>query len=115
MSSELAGLVRFIDEERQRQNLSMRELAERGGMTAPTVSRILSGQTSPSLASLEALAQGLGYSFIAFLLKAGHSVSGFEEMELGSVYKKLSAHDRQSVLLLARALLKNEEEDPGRS
>ena len=37
-------------------------------MASGTISRILSGQVSPSLDSIEALAKGLGYSLESFIL-----------------------------------------------
>lgn len=45
---------------RQKQNLSLRRLAERVGLTPSLISQIERGQTNPSVASLYAIAQSLG-------------------------------------------------------
>lgn len=56
---------------RQQKNLSQRALAEVAGISAAALSQIESGQTSPSVATLEKLADGLGLSMAAFFLDAG--------------------------------------------
>lgn len=61
----LAGRIRFL---REQQGLSQRALAEAAGVSAAALSQIESGQTSPSVATLEKLADGLGISMAAFFL-----------------------------------------------
>ena len=61
----LANKIRFF---REQHGLSQRALAEAAGVSAAALSQIESGQTSPSVATLEKLADGLGISMAAFFL-----------------------------------------------
>ncbi len=56
---------------RERQGLSQRALAENAGISAAALSQLEAGQTSPSVATLEKLADGLGVAIAAFFLDAG--------------------------------------------
>ena len=57
----LAGtLAARLREERRRQRLSLRKLAEASGLSPTTVHQIEAGRGSPSLATLQALASTLG-------------------------------------------------------
>ncbi|MFQ5581603.1 MAG: helix-turn-helix domain-containing protein [Mariprofundaceae bacterium] len=53
---------------RESKGLSLRALAEAAGVSPATLSQVESGQTSPSVATLEKLADGLGMSVAAFFL-----------------------------------------------
>ncbi len=59
-----------IRELRAGRGLSQRALAEAAGISAAALSQIESGQVSPSVATLEKLADGLGVSVAAFFLDA---------------------------------------------
>jgi len=72
---------------REQQGLSQRGLADAAGISAPALSQIESGQTSPSVATLEKLADGLGIAMAAFFLDAGEN----QDVEL------LSLDDRPAV------------------
>lgn len=61
----LADRIRLF---REQQGLSQRALAEAAGVSAAALSQIESCQTSPSVATLEKLADGLGISMAAFFL-----------------------------------------------
>lgn len=74
---------------RESSGLSIRALAEAAGISPATLSQIESGQTSPSVATLEKLADGLGLRVAAFFLEAGNEV----DVEL------FSLHDRPGVAL----------------
>lgn len=104
-SAGVRRLVRFIIEETKRQNLSQRELSERSGAGQATISRIFSGHAAPSLESLEALAKGLGYSLVSFLLLFAQSKQGLYAAEIADLLAKLPEGDQQIVLELTRALL----------
>jgi ribosome-binding protein aMBF1 (putative translation factor) len=51
---------RLIVDARCAQNMTQAELAQRTGIKQPNISRIENGTTSPTLSTLEALAEGLG-------------------------------------------------------
>jgi len=57
---------------RQQQGLSQRALAEQAGISAAALSQLESGQNSPSVATLEKLADGLGIAVAAFFLDTGN-------------------------------------------
>ena len=107
--------MRFIDVERARQNLGQNELAERSGIGGGTLSRILSGQTKPSLESLQRLAKGLGYSFYAFLALASGSEEELENRQLIHLFGQMVKHDREILLELARSLLDKQKRDAQQS
>jgi len=56
---------------RQQQGLSQRALAEQSGISAASLSQLESGLSSPSVATLEKLADGLGIAVAAFFLETG--------------------------------------------
>lgn len=58
---------------REQHGLSQRALAEAAGISAAALSQIESGQVSPSVATLEKLADGLGIAVAAFFLDTGES------------------------------------------
>ncbi|MDQ6954340.1 MAG: helix-turn-helix domain-containing protein [Mariprofundaceae bacterium] len=55
---------------REKQSLSQRSLAEQAGISAAALSQLESGRASPSVATLEKLADGLGISIASFFLQA---------------------------------------------
>ncbi len=63
----IAEKIRFL---REQQQLSQRALAERAGISAAALSQLEAGQTSPSVATLEKLADGLGVAVAAFFVDA---------------------------------------------
>lgn len=98
----LARIIRFIDEERERQGLSGRELSERANLGVTTVSRILSGQAAPGLDTLDAIAQALGYTLESLLMIGLQEARKQKEMQhLMAAFDELSAGEREAVLGLA--------------
>tara|TARA_B100000575_G_C23119742_1_gene647797 strand:- start:605 stop:1246 length:642 start_codon:yes stop_codon:yes gene_type:complete len=65
--TELSKIVgQSVKTQRQIAGMSLRELAKLSNISAAMVSRIENGQVSPSLATLEALAEALAISVITF-------------------------------------------------
>jgi len=56
---------------RQQHGLSQRALADQAGISAASLSQLESGQSSPSVATLEKLADGLGLAVASFFLETG--------------------------------------------
>ncbi|MDX8401073.1 MAG: XRE family transcriptional regulator [Mariprofundaceae bacterium] len=67
----MTDVAKRIQRLREQQGLSQRALAEAAGISAAALSQLEAGQTSPSVATLEKLADGLGVSVAAFFLEAG--------------------------------------------
>jgi len=63
--NDIANKIRFL---REQQGLSQRSLADAAGISASSLSQLESGQSSPSVATLEKLADGLGKTVAAFFL-----------------------------------------------
>lgn len=61
-----------LDRERERQGLTKQELANRAGLLAPAVRRVLSGRANPTLSTLSILADALG---LEVSLQPGSSTS----------------------------------------
>ena len=61
----LAEKIRFL---REQQGLSQRALADAAGISPAALSQLEAGQTSPSVATLEKLADGLGKTVASFFL-----------------------------------------------
>lgn len=99
--SRVGELKAFIRAELARQNLAQNELAERAGLDTGTMSRILQDRgTTPTLASLEKLARGLGYDFYSFVLKAA-GLQDVRESEMMRVYQHLRPEHQQLLLEIA--------------
>jgi transcriptional regulator with XRE-family HTH domain len=60
-----------IRSERQRQGLTLTELAERSDLSPSALSQIERGVTDPSISSLRRIANALGIGFFQFLVQAG--------------------------------------------
>jgi len=65
---------------REQQSLSQRALAERASISAASLSQLESGQSSPSVATLEKLADGLGIAVAAFFIETDdqHDIEIFD-------------------------------------
>jgi len=68
MPNRLGERIRSLREAR---GLSLRAAAEAAGISAAALSQIENGQTSPSVATLEKLADGLGVAVASFFLEEG--------------------------------------------
>jgi len=103
--SGIRKLISFINAERERQNLTQNELGERCGMQSGTISRILGGQVTPSVDSIEKLAKGLGYNLSAFLVLATTGPKEFREVSLLHVHGQLSEINQDLLFRIAEAIL----------
>lgn len=63
--NNIAKKIRFL---REQQSLSQRALADSAGISAAALSQLEAGQSSPSVATLEKLADGLNLTVAAFFL-----------------------------------------------
>ncbi|OSM02543.1 helix-turn-helix domain-containing protein [Magnetofaba australis] len=82
---------------RQEKGLSLRGLAERAKISAAGLSQIENGQTSPSVATLEKLADALDIPVAAFFADAAEPLS---EIEVLSLDKQPLLHALRSAELL---------------
>jgi quercetin dioxygenase-like cupin family protein/DNA-binding XRE family transcriptional regulator len=73
MNVNVGGLIR---RERQRQGLSLRELARRVGVSASMLSQVETDRTRPSVSTIYAIATELGISIDALLSDAGAADAG---------------------------------------
>ncbi|MBC7232772.1 MAG: helix-turn-helix transcriptional regulator [Chloroflexi bacterium] len=105
--TRLRDLIQFIDEERRRQGLTIRELARRSKLGTTTVSRLLmkQGKTTPELSTIIALAHGLGYDVSSFLAAALGPMEELQGYELYSTYQQLNPQGRELLLDIAKAML----------
>lgn len=78
-----SAIGRTIRELRDMQGITARDLAARASISAAMVSRIESGQVSPSLATLEMIAQALETPLPGFFRDLGPSVSDFTHVRAG--------------------------------
>jgi len=96
MPIQISSRIRNLREQR---NLSQRALAEASGVSPAALSQIESGQTSPSVATLEKLAGGMGVSVAAFFLEAGE----MSDVEIFSLADRpgVSLHGNSHLIPLA--------------
>ncbi|MBF0461118.1 MAG: helix-turn-helix domain-containing protein [Magnetococcales bacterium] len=73
-----------IQKFRQQRGLSQRGLAEKAGISAAGLSQIESGQASPSVATLEKLADALGSPLASFFTEQGEASFRVEVLTVGS-------------------------------
>ncbi|MBF0126137.1 MAG: helix-turn-helix domain-containing protein [Magnetococcales bacterium] len=73
-----------IQQFRQQRGLSQRGLAEKAGISAAGLSQIESGQTSPSVATLEKLADALGAPMASFFTEHEEPSLRVEVLAMGS-------------------------------
>jgi len=71
VTKELSAKIKAL---REKQGLSQRGLAEAAGISAASLSQLEAGLTSPSVATLEKLADGLGVAVAAFFIETGDAV-----------------------------------------
>ena len=108
-NAEDAGEVgRFIKEQRERANLSLRRLAERAGVSNPYLSQIERGIRNPSAEILKRLSRALEISAETLYSKAGLIEDGRETPTVVEAIESdriLSPRQKQVVLDLYRALV----------
>lgn len=59
-STKISPIVAMLAQEAKRQNLTAYGLAATTGLSIPTITRVLTGTASPTLASIEVIAKALG-------------------------------------------------------
>ncbi len=65
-----------IHELREKRGLSQRELAERLGTTQSAVARLEAGNVSPSLPTLDRVAEALGVELVVSFVDLDHRIAG---------------------------------------
>jgi transcriptional regulator with XRE-family HTH domain len=78
-----AAVGRTIRECRELRRITARDLARHAGISAGMISRIESGQVSPSLSVLEMLAQSLEMPVAGFFRDTGSAISDFTHVRNG--------------------------------
>lgn len=58
--------MRRIKEECEAQNISQKNLAEKSGLTEASISRYFSGQRTPNMKNIEAMAKALGFKILLY-------------------------------------------------
>lgn len=76
----MGGTLRTLREER---GLTARQLAQQSGISAAMVSRIENGQVSPSLSTLNALAQALDVPFVSLFRESASDRADFTHVRAG--------------------------------
>jgi transcriptional regulator with XRE-family HTH domain len=82
-----SAVGRAIRDLRDHGTMTARDLAQRSGVSAAMISRIESGQVSPSLSTLEQLAAALGVPVVSLFRETGSSVSDFTVVRKGEGLK----------------------------
>ncbi len=82
-----AAVGRTIRELRDLKRMTARDLAQRAGVSSAMVSRVESGQVSPSLSILEMLAAALEVPMVSLFRDTGSAVSDFTHVRKGQGLK----------------------------
>lgn len=101
LSEQLAGLGRFIREQRQQAQLTLRELADRANVSNPYLSQIERGLHEPSIRVLSSIAGALDLSATTLLalMGLGADDEGRPETEAAIRSDPLLSDDQRSSLL----------------
>ena len=83
MAGELEDIGTRLREERDRAQISQRELARRIGLSASMISQIESGQSKPSVSTLYAIVSELGVS-VDDIFRSGNGAAASADAEGGS-------------------------------
>lgn len=82
-----SAVGRTIRELRDLKRMTARELGQRAGVSPAMISRVESGQVSPSLSILEMLAAGLEVPMVSLFRDTGSAVSDFTHVRKGQGLK----------------------------
>lgn len=116
MKDQVADLGAFIRSQRERSAISLRNLADRAGISNPYLSQIERGLRKPSADILKAIARGLSISAETLYVQAGWLD---EDVESGSVTEaiqldaKLTDPQRRALLQVYQSFL-DQNQDPNR-
>lgn len=93
---------RTIRELRELKRITARDLGQRAGVSPAMISRVESGQVSPSLSILEMLAAALEVPMVSFFRDTGSAVSDFTHVKRGQGLKStrlMGQHVHEFVML----------------
>jgi transcriptional regulator with XRE-family HTH domain len=114
--SQLLELGQFIRDQRERAELSMRELAKRANISNPYLSQIERGLHEPSVRVLNSLATALELSGETLLRGAGLLGEGGDDSDRPSTEEvirldpRLSGEQRQALLTVYRSYVEQNED-----
>ena len=97
-------VLRLIESERDKANLTDRELERKAGLGRGTLTRVFGREVTPSVSTLRRLAQALGYPLLAFIALAEGSRTQAQEHELLSLFRKLTPDGRDLLLDMASSM-----------
>lgn len=104
MEKGVERVIRLIERERDRANLSDRELERLAGLGRGTLTRIFARSVDPSTKSLKRLAEALGYSWLSFMALADDDPEQAQEHELIYTFRKLAPEGRDILLRVAESM-----------
>lgn len=100
--------IEWLNQELEKRGMKPADLAERGDISASTVSRLRSGDVSLTIEDCQAIAKGLGMSIEHVLIGAGvlspPPSPVRDEDHLLNIYRRLSPQERQTVLQMLHGL-----------
>ena len=79
MNSQIPNVGHAIRSLRERQNLSLRDLSKRCGLSINAISKIERGENSPTVASLHKLASALGVHITSFFTEEPNQITVFTQ------------------------------------
>ncbi len=105
----------WLSDELKHRNLSLSDLARRSNITRSHISRILSGDRTPGMNTLVAIARALSLPEEDMLRHAGmlaiknNEIEG--ESELIELYKKMNTDNRHKILGISRLFVDDCQQD----
>ena len=112
MKDQVSELGEFIRAQRERSAISIRNLAERAGISNPYLSQIERGLRKPSAEILKGIAKGLSISAESLYVRAGlleHPEGSPSVVEAVENDPQLTARQRQALLEIYRSFLEQNE------
>ncbi|MBT8164603.1 MAG: helix-turn-helix domain-containing protein [Acidimicrobiia bacterium] len=114
MKDQVTELGEFIRAQRERSAISVRNLAERAGISNPYLSQIERGLRKPSAEILKGIAKGLSISAETLYVRAGlleHPDGAPSVIEAIDDDAALTARQRQALLEIYRSFLDQNEDE----
>ena len=108
MKDQVSELGEFIRSQRERSAISIRNLADRAGISNPYLSQIERGLRKPSAEILKGIAKGLSISAESLYVRAGlleHPEGSPSVTEAIEADPELTARQRQALLEIYRSFL----------
>lgn len=112
MKDQVSELGEFIRAQRERSAISIRNLAERAGISNPYLSQIERGLRKPSAEILKGIAKGLSISAESLYVRAGlleHPEGSTSVVEAVENDPALTARQRQAMIEIYRSFLEQNE------